>query len=231
MAERRVKKNVRQDNYSKRRRKRRGKGTRASSGGRISYMAAFKQLRGDISLLRSYVNTEDKYKDVTSSTTPANAATLVLLNGLNLGTTATTRTGQSVKSADLQMNISFLMNGSAGDTFIRFMIFRDEQPNAAAPAGNDVLVDSTNFRSLRNVSYNTRFSVLHDEFISLAQDGQGNLAKSVFKNLGFHELFNTADNGTVADITKNSLYVLFISNETTNTPTIAFYSRYSFVDN
>ncbi len=229
MAERRVKKNVRQDNYAKRRRKKRVR--TKSSGGRISYMAAFKQLRGDISLLRSYINTEDKYKDVTSTSTPSNAATLVLLNGLNLGTTATTRTGQSVKSADLQMNITFLMNSAAGDTFIRFMIFRDEQPNAAAPAGNDVLVDSTNLRSLRTVSYNTRFMVLHDEFISLAQDGQGNLAKSVFKNLGFHQLFNTADNGTVADITKNSLYVLLISNEATNTPTVTFYSRYSFVDN
>lgn len=200
----RLPRNVNQVDYRGKRKKRRG-------NKRIAYRDVAKQLYGDIMYIKSQLNSEDKYIDTTSGGyTQTNTATLVLLNGLSLGTTATTRTGQSIKAVDLQYNFVLACNTAATNSYLRVIIFRDESPNTAAPTASNLLNSGGNFLSPRNVAYNERFHVFYDNLFCVCVNGPSNKVECGIKSLGFHTSFNTGDTGLISDITKNSLYVLFL---------------------
>ncbi len=223
----RVPRNVNQIDYRGNRRRGRRRANK-----RIAYTDVARQLYRDVIYIKKQLNSEDKYLDTTNGGfTQTNTATLVLLNGLNLGTTATTRTGQSIKAVDLQYTFVLACNTAATNSYLRVIIFRDESPNAAAPTASNLLNSGGNFLSPRNVAYNERFHVFYDQLYGVCVNGPSNKVESGIKGLGFHTIFNTGDTGLIADITKNSLYVLFLSNETTNGMTVSYYFRFSFVDN
>ncbi len=213
--------------------KRPGRRRKRGRGGRISYTGAVRQLKSDVKGLISALNVEDKYIDTIVAPTAfaSTAAVLTLLNGTQLGNTASTRNGQSTKAVDLQFNLLLTQNASASVTFVRVIIFRDEQTNSAAPAGNDLMVDSTNVLSLRYVPYLPRFHTYLDETICMTSSNNHGVVRSRMFRLGFHVEYNTSNAGTVADIARNSLYLYLQSNEGTNFASYSFFTRFSFVDN
>lgn len=228
--QRKVPKNVKQVDFKGRRQGGRRKRGRRTS--KITYGMMARKVMSDLNYVKGMLNVEDKYKNsIASAQAISDTWGVNILNNLSLGNTSTTRQGQSIKAVDLQFNITASMNASAQVTFLRFIILRDEQPNAAAPAIGDVLEDSTNIRSLRNVSYNERFHIYYDDIVALNINGMQAWVTSKLLRIQFHTLFNTSNNGTIADITKNSLYFCLASSETTNTPSVGWYMRFSFIDN
>jgi hypothetical protein len=226
--ERSVKRNIKQVDFKGKR----PKGSKRRGNKRIAYGDVLKQVMADVRTLKSYLNVEDKYLDtVFNAVAIPNSATYTLLNGLSLGTTANTREGQSVKAVDLQFNMTLTQSSVATQTFVRIVLLSDSQCNAAVPGATDVFADTTNIRSLRNVGYSERFHLYFDEIVALQIVNLNSWAVSRVITMGFHQAFNTGNAGTVADITRNSLYLLTFSNEATNTPLLGGYFRYSFVDN
>jgi hypothetical protein len=212
-----------------RRFRRRGK-NKFGKRGQI-YGAAANQIRKDIGYLFSVLNVEDKYRDISSGSVTLSAAWQgALLNGLSQGTTPSTRIGQSVKTVGLEFRWTVYINASStlGQTF-RIVIFTDKFANNTAPTFTDVYTASP--ISPRVVAFLERFHVLYEIRSTLSPDGQEVRVDDYIRPQQWHVKFNTANNGTIADITSNSLYVIYISDQSANFPTLVYESRFIYVDN
>lgn len=203
---------------------------RRSGRGRI-YKAAAGQLWRDVKWLKSVVNVEYKYSDVNSSGSISTTPTLSLLNGLSQGTTGITRTGQSVKVVGHLFRFTCTINASATTTFFRVILVRDSQPNGAAYTAGNLVQTSSDVNSPLVIGFGKRFHVVRDKTYSLALNGRESINGKFFIRSGFHTTYNTSSAGTVGDINTNSYYLHVWSNEATNTPVFAYWSRIRFVDN
>lgn len=162
---------------------------------------------------RSFQRGEFKYQDYDLAGVVDSGAwgatKLFLLNGLNLGNTATTRVGVQVSIASLAVKLLFL-NGAATDTFGRYVIFIDKQANATAPLVTDVFTAGT-VVAHRNLTNRKRIRILRDKtvFMGVNNADRSSYVLNIF--LKFRRPlvvdYNTADNGTIADIVTNSLYI------------------------
>lgn len=210
--------------YNRRYKKRRYNAPKYTYGGMM------KKVWNDIKYLKGLINVEKKYLDVSGTLTPVVALSASLLNGIAQGDTSITRDGDSVKIVSLLINFNFVMNASASASRIRIIILRDKQSNAAAPAGSVILESDTNILSPRNIDYGKRFKVYKDFMVVVNTDFPEKAMKIVLSKLKFHTKY--IDGGaTIASIATNSLYLLAMSDEGTNTPSINYYSRIRYIDN
>lgn len=189
------------------------------------------KLARDVNYLRSVVNVERKYIDITATTTSTSTAALVLLNGLSQGTSAITRNGQSIKMTSIFFHGLWTINASAATTIGRVLIILDTQANGAAPAAADVLVSPSAVLSPLVIGNGKRFIVLSDIRVSLSINGTEIIRRKKFMKCGYHVKFNTGNAGTIADIQTNSLYMLHVSDNGVNAPSYAYWVRTRFVDN
>ena len=113
-------------------------------------VTGYRRVPGIGTIRRTYTIPEKKYIDqsnvaVAMDETPV----LVLLNGLALGTSATTRVGQNIcmKSFHLKFTIRgatyATTTGNTISIMTRVMVVLDMQPNGTTPAGSDILEDTT----------------------------------------------------------------------------------------
>lgn len=218
---------VQSDQQKKQRRKRQPR-----RRGRMQvYGAAYGQLKRDIGWLMSVVNVEDKYLDTAGPTTLSAAWQLFLLNGCVLGTSATTRTGQSIKM--VAWELKWFLTIDAASTAVqsaRIVGFLDKQCNAAAPVPATDIYPAT-VASMRVVAQIPRFTIVYDEWIVLDPNAPSGVNASISKSMQTHVSFNTTNGGTVADITKNSFYLMVLSDAGASFPTLVWSSRVVFVDN
>lgn len=214
---------------SRRRRAKRGRGRRR--GGRISYVKAASQVASDVRWLMSVVNVEEKYLDAQASPTPSTTASLTLLNGLSLGTTSTSRNGQSIKMTHVTANFLVTNNATAVNTNTRIVMLIDKQANAAAITAADIFLSTSSFMSLYLVSVQNRIRVLFDQFVSLSTAGPSNVTFTKQLTLNHHTEYNTNNNGNITDIVSGALYLFLMSDQATNTPSMAYQIRLQFVDN
>lgn len=182
-------------------------------------------------MLKGLVNTEQKYSDlanqsITVSTTP----TVNCIDGISLGTTATSRLGQSIKVTSFYISGNMSINASATETFIRLLVAIDHQSNATQAAFTDVMTLADVF-SPRLIGNARRFTVLVDKRFALSANGSENKQFRIYKKRAFHVTYNTGNVGNYTDIQTNCLTVFWVSNEATNKPTVNFMTRLRFVDN
>jgi len=210
----------------------RRRGPRGRGKGRMQiYGSAYGQLKRDIGWLMSVVNVEDKYIDTAGPTTLSAAWQLFLLNGCVTGTSATTRNGQSIKLVGWEYKF-FLTIDPASTTVqsARIVVFFDRQCNAAAPTPATDIYPAT-VASMRIVSQIPRYAIIYDEWIVLDPSSPSGVVGSLNRALQTHVEFNTTNGGTVADITKNSMYLMVLSDAGASFPVLVWSSRVVFVDN
>jgi hypothetical protein len=195
------------------------------------YQNAGVQALRDLNSLRRFVNAE--FHDIDVAVAQVNStttATFSLLNGLQVGDTVATRTGQSIKMDRMYLRYYINSNATSIQNIIRFMIVLDKQPNSAIFAIGDLLTATTPTAPLTFGSQN-RFVVIYDQIYALSSNGQGCVCDSLTLPTNQHVIFNTGNAGTVADINSNSLYAVHFSDQLANPPTITFSTRVWFVDN
>ncbi len=184
----------------------------------------WRRLRNKVS--RPFSNTEVKQVDVTATATPGTTQSLVLLNALSQGTTRVTRIGNSVRFVALACNFKMNMNSSATHTTIRLLILYDKQSNGAAPAN---IYQSSSIISPFNPDNMYRYEILSQSSTSLSISGMQERVVSFSIPL-YHITRYQSNNGDITDITTGSLYFGLVSDDNTNTPTVEYYFRASFVD-
>jgi len=134
-----------------------------------------------------------------------------LLNGVSEGTDEQSRIGRELTLTSIYMRGS--VNGTITPTeagFCKWYIVQDTQSNAAIfPITNFLISDDIN--ALGNLDYRTRFKIIATD----KWEQSGNLGNDKFihlidfyKKLNIPVEFNNNNAGTIADITRNSLYLL-----------------------
>ncbi len=118
-------------------------------------------------------------------------------------------------------------------TVVRRLIVIDKQPNQATFPIINLLntgVSLPNY-ALRELTHRKRFVILKDDRIFLSQTGP-QIAEFPDYYSKIDMITNYDGNaGTIADIPSNALFVVFVSSEATNVPTIQHATRVRYIDN
>lgn len=173
------------------------------------------------------INVEIKNFDHTNTNATINTAGFIQnLFTPAQGTLSNERDGDSSKILRVSGRLVFQMNNSATKTQIRVILFRGKQENSNPYGMGDVL-ETVSVVSPKNYHDRFRTKIIYDKLYHLSNNGNSNLALDYNFKLYGHVNF---ENGT-QDIENGGLYILFLSNEPTNVPTLTSYLRTTFTDN
>lgn len=185
--------------------------------------------------LKTLVNVEFKHHNVLLKDVSITDAGLITpLSLTNEGNTSQTRDGGSVKWTSYRLIYNWKIHASATNTTVRVMVVHDKQTNQAQFTLADLLFDATvkdAIYSPPNINNASRFNILYDKVHALSAVGNSsNLVRIHHKKLNMKMRFD-ANVGNVTDLTSDSMALVFISDETTNDPTLTINYRSRFVDN
>lgn len=187
----------------------------------------------------SRLNSELKFHDITTvgTTIPDGVGTIIQLSNISQGDTDVTRDGAQIKvvSLDIKGEIRTNVSASLSGSMVNIMLVLDKQTNEAIYSTVDLLHVVTNEISVDsglNLDNKFRFQVLKRWIIPLNIAGQNRKAFSAHIRFPNNmKLRYDGNAGDITDLTSKSLSILFISNESTNTPQITFFNRIKFIDN
>lgn len=187
-------------------------------------------------LERGY-NKELKTHDVAEDTlNPVTTPYVLPLTLISQGDTSLTREGLQIKPRHLQFK--FLLNRSADSTIatvVRLILFADREQQGTVPAVADIL-ESSAWSAWTEHDTRPRFKIYRDWTIplqgtlSLPDSNNNQLYKGIIKFGKKAKIWFSGTGLTQASQGKNSLYLLMLSNETTNYPVLSWYSRLRFTE-
>lgn len=158
--------------------------------------------------------TEQKFKDISGTLAVNSTGAVLLLNGIEQGTTPSTRIGSILRMQKLQFQLEGAVTSGTGvDQWHRYMLVYDRQTNGSALTGALVLTafDTRSFQLLEN---RDRFQVLYDHKIALNAYGESGSHKpvsgQVSLNLPVVYIAGAGTIDTIADIKTGSLYFLCV---------------------
>nr|WPR18743.1 MAG: hypothetical protein [Chemarfal virus 96] len=182
--------------------------------------------------IRGLVNSEMYHKDA-QYTLGNSQSTIWHLTTLAQGDGPSNRTGNSILLKRFTANGYMYVNPSATtNTRVMLALIQDKQQvEDAYPSLSNIFASSVTPNTLLNSSNLGRFSILWRKQYTLGGNATGGAnAKQIkiYKRFQTHVRYNgTAE----TDIHKNGLYLVMITSEPTNFPTINFETRLSYHDN
>jgi hypothetical protein len=181
-------------------------------------------------LAKYMLNAEHKFKDTSINQSPNNNGVQVLLNGMSQGDTASTRDGNSVKIDKIHLLLDNIKNTSATTTVLRTIVYVAKAPNGSAPAIADVLTPQNENGLYNPINMGNLIKILYDRVHTFENSGKA--ISITRKNLNHivHTRFG-GTGATISDIQQGAIYLLLISNESTNTPTVQGTTRVMYYDN
>lgn len=180
---------------------------------------------------RSMPKVEYKNQDVQISQNPVitpNGA--ILLNGISQDVSADGRIGTHYTIKTIQFKLKYTLNASATDTIVRTVIFWDKQANGLTPTVSGNLFVGESVTSLKQPFNAYRYRILYDKNVALCTNGVTETYRQYYKRLTLKVLCNNGTAGDITDIRTGALYILFISDEATNTPTVSGSVRIWYTD-
>lgn len=217
-------------NYKRKRVLKRRRGGRArfmrvgSKVGSVAY-SAYRLARR----LKDAVNTEYKFFDTQSTTTPDYNGSIIALNAITQGQTDNTRIGDSCKLQNLILR-GHLAAAAGAAAVIRMIVYWDQQ-NKSSAASDILQYTGSVYGVYSPKQYDKRFqtTVLMDKVISSVPTADSSLYR-------FDEVIpinrHTQFDGGTTTVNTGALKMLLISsNVTTNLPSVVFLSRVSYTDN
>lgn len=181
-----------------------------------------------LNYIKGLVNSEMLHHNQNASISISNTGTVVHLTNITQGDGSAQRTGNSILLRTVFGRISACIHASATDTFIRCILFKDKQQvGDTLPLVTQVLRTNSYLAAL-NSNQAGRFIILKDFMLKLNSANNTNSFRKILRKLHQHVRYNGTAN---TDIQKSGVYILFISNEATNTPTLDYDLRVSYHDN
>jgi hypothetical protein len=184
--------------------------------------------RGAASLL----NAEIKHLDTAISSGVSSTGAVVYLGAIPQGDGTTSRDGNSVKLKGGALRLVGTMNTSASRTMTRIMVVLDTRNAGSNPAIADILTSSSVTAQPNLVSEPGRYVILHDFCVGTSITGQQIFSHAISLDalVDVHLVFSGTA-GTVADATGPAVFLVMVSNEPTNTPSVSGVGRLLFLDN
>lgn len=173
---------------------------------------------------KAYKMPELKHTAITvADTTPDSTGSIEELSVNSAGTSNNGRIGDTILPTSVHMRGRLIKNASATSTQVRIMVFRwiSEAPSALS----DVLVSAT-VQSFK--SENTRFQseILYDRVITL--DSASKDSVFINKRIKLKKPISYAQGSSAAN--RNGIWILLLSNEAANTPTLGMETRLFYRD-
>jgi len=182
-----------------------------------------------VKMISTLINVEEKLFDVASSVNPSSTGNIINLSNIAEGSDYNNRDGLSILTQSLTFNTIMTKHASAVNTFLRVILFRDNDQRGTDPAVTDVLETASVIAPIMHFSAN-RFTIVDDKMFVLTDSSATALQSRSTYKLNKHIYFNNTT-GVDASNYEGALYALILSDQATNTPTIAYYSRLAFTDN
>ncbi len=180
------------------------------------------------------LNVEYKFHDIQlTAQVISTTAFISQLSNIGQGDSGTLRDGDQIKAVRINVKGQVVIHPSATRTTTRIMLIQDTQTNGAIFTSANILADITTndaINSMLNLDNKFRFRVLYDKRITMS------ITSDQIKFFQINKVLNlrlrySGTSGDIDDLSSNSLALLFISSEATNTPNITMFSRLRFVDN
>ncbi len=199
-----------------------------------NYSAGLGQLKKDVTSLKNMINVEYKFLDteLAADTSILNASHNVSYVSLcSQGDGVSNRDGQSYRIKSLELRHRFKIHDSSVATTIRYFIGLQTQVKNQQLTGIDILETATNPYDPRNLDNRHNLMILKEGMITLSQD-KPSVALKFYRKLDAKVLYTTfATANAITGLEKNALFVYYMSNETTNFPTVQMSARMRFIDN
>lgn len=177
--------------------------------------------------IKDLINVELFNFDISGSISNNTTATIQGLTDIAQGDTDGTRTGNSLLVKDYQMKLKITKHASATNTYIRHIIFRDNQQiKDTVPVVADLLQNSA-YNDFYTATAKGRFSILNDRTYELDANNVG-MSVNITKKMQKHVRYNGS---AATDIQKGGIYSMWVSSEAANAPTIAYQNRVRYYDN
>lgn len=174
------------------------------------------------------VNSEKYKHDISSSANPDTSGTIIPLTSIAVGDTDATRTGNAIYVRSVLCNMVVQIHASATNTTYRYMIIRDKQQAEDTSPSIGSVLDTVGVHTPLNSATVGRFDILKDMTYNINTVGTPTRIHKVYLPMRSHVRYN---NTASTDITKNGLYLILISNEATNVPSVTYFVRVSYHDN
>jgi len=184
--------------------------------------------RGAATLL----NAEVKHLDTAIASSVSSSGAVVYLGAIPQGDGTTSRDGNSVKLKGGVLRLSGTMHTSATRTTTRTLVVLDTRNAGANPSISDILT-SASVTGLPNlVAEPNRFVILSDRvFVNSITGEQSFHTEMALDALIDVHLVYSGTAGTVADATGPAAFLVMLSSEPTNTPSVSGLGRLLFLDN
>jgi hypothetical protein len=190
---------------------------------------AFKGVR----YLKGLVNSEMLHQDFSYGvgTTITNAGFVTNITALAQNDTSSGRTGNSILLRSIYYRFKIEINSAVtSNTSVTMLLVKDKQQlSDTTPLPGEIL-SALRPEAMINLDYAGRFKIIKRKTFYLTPSSGGQPVKEI---LGYRKIYDHVRyNGTgSADIQKNGYYLLFISSENTNYPTIQGTTRIGYHDN
>ncbi len=181
-------------------------------------------------------NVEVKTFDTSITATAVAAGTVAGLSLITQGSDAQNRDGISIRMQSISGR--YTVKRTAADVTaalnpaisVRVIIVRDMAQSGTIPTVANILESALPEDNLQNLNVPSRFHVLHDNLFTLCSAGESGRSFDFFvPHTGHIDYIGT--DATQGSQGIGNIYVLRISEITTNAPLFQFNSRISFVDN
>lgn len=209
------------------------KGFRKAARAMHKYSPGIDKALAGVASLRKLINVEFLTHDTSSSITFNNSnsnANMILLSGMAQGDGQGGRTGISILAKSLSIRAHLTMHASASNTRCRILLIRDnwkDPDNITEPKYTDVY-DSTSLNSFRLITSAGRFTKLWEREYTLTTAVQEQAILRGGVTLNHHIKYNSS---TATGLGKGALYLLVLSNESINLPTLTYKTRMKYIDN
>lgn len=184
-----------------------------------------------VRFLKGLVNVENHLFDALpingAVTTTSNIA---CMSDIQTGDANYARTGTSILAKHMVVRGYITMSASATATLVRILIVKDLTNHNAAPSAGDILNDTSHPITSPLTEDNTdRFWVMYDKIYSLGSASRQVINFKKYIPINDHLKF-VSGTGT-GKYETNSIWILVVSNEATNSPAVQIENRLSFYDN
>lgn len=215
-------------NYRKKYRKYRRKYKRTQcKEGAVSFIARHaQQIYAGSKMALSVLNAEKKIFDnpAISHTPTSTAGQISLLTDIDQGDDQGNRQGRTLLHKGTFLRLRLNKHASATATTVRVIVFSQHNNSAPAVLG---LLNEINIDSFYNSNFHTLSTVYYDKTFSVNADYPEKSIKAYVNK----DIRISYSSGTGTDVAMNNMYLLTISDEAINTPTISGRCRIRYYDN
>lgn len=179
--------------------------------------------------IRGLVNSEMLHSSISGGQTFPVAGTILSLTNIGQGDTDSQRTGNSIFLRSLYLNLNVQTNlSNLNNQFLRLILFMDtQQISDTSPNVTDVLA-GTFPNSPLNQANAGRFKIMKNWEFSLTNGVNPTRVINKYMKLWHHVRYNSTAS---TDIQKGGIYLLCLSDQPTNPPSMGYQIKLGYHDN